>query len=324
VAPPPTGVGEPKPQPEPREPRLRDPGPLALSLRDYAAIAQRAVKEALDDNVMNLAQSVAYNAFLAIPSALLVVVGVFAATAGPGEVSTLLDHTRGVLPADAIRLLDNTLRQVARSNRGGVLMIAVGAALAVWSLTGAMQTVMWALNTAYERRETRGFLKRRLTALAMVACAVVAFLLVFVLLVLGPELSSWVGSALGAESAVQWIWWVAEWPILIGTLLAAFGAILYLGPDVDHPRYRFLTLGALVAAALWLVASGAFAFYASGFATYNKAWGSLAAVIVMLTWLWLGALALLLGAEINAEAERSRELRTGEPAQRFLRAPARG
>jgi membrane protein len=316
--------GEPQPQPELREPRLRDPGPLGLSLRDYRAIAERAVREALADNVINLAQAVAYNAFLAIPSALLVAVGVFAATAGPGEVSTLLDRTHGVLPADAIRLLDDTLRQVARSNRGGVILIAVGGVLALWSLTGAMQTVMWALNTAYERRETRGFLKRRLTALAMVGAGVVSFLLVFGLLVLGPALSTWVGDALGAESAVRWVWWIAEWPILIVTLLAAFGAILYLGPDVDHPRYRFLTFGSVFAVTTWLVASGGFAVYVSGFATYNKAWGSLAAVIVMLTWLWLGALSLLLGAEINAEAERSRELRTGQSAERFLQAPPRG
>jgi membrane protein len=320
----PPGAGEPQPQPELREPRLGDPGPLGLSLRDYRAIAERAVREALQDNVVNLAQAIAYNTFLAIPSALLVAVGVFATTTGPGEVSTMLDRTRGVLPADAVRLLDDTLRQVARSNGGGVVMIVIGGALALWSLTGAMQTVMWALNTAYERRETRGFLKRRLTALAMVAAGVVAFLLVFVLLVLGPAVSTWVGDAMGAESAVRWVWWVAEWPVLVVTLLAAFGAILYLGPDVDHPRYRFLSFGALFAVVTWIAASGAFAVYVSGFASYNKAWGSLAAVIVMLTWLWLGALALLLGAEINAEAERSRELRTGQPASRFLQAPPRG
>jgi membrane protein len=158
----------------------------------------------------------------------------------------------------------------------------------------------------------------------MVAAGVVAFLLVFVLLVLGPAVSTWVGDAMGAESAVRWVWWVAEWPVLVVTLLAAFGAILYLGPDVDHPRYRFLSFGALFAVVTWIAASGAFAVYVSGFASYNKAWGSLAAVIVMLTWLWLGALALLLGAEINAEAERSRELRTGQPASRFLQAPPRG
>ncbi|MGH3030863.1 MAG: YhjD/YihY/BrkB family envelope integrity protein, partial [Gaiellaceae bacterium] len=98
---------------------------------------------------------------------------------------------------------------------------------------------------------------------------------------------------------------------------------LYLGPNVAHPRWRFLTPGAVFAVVVWLVASGLFAVYVSMFSSHNKAWGSLAAVIVMLTWLWLSALALLLGAEINSEAERSRELRQGQPAEEELRAPAK-
>jgi membrane protein len=105
--------------------------------------------------------------------------------------------------------------------------------------------------------------------------------------------------------------------------MAAFSTVLHLGPDVDHPRWRFITPGSVLATVLWLAASGAFAGYTSMFGSYNKTWGSLAAVIVMLTWLWLAAIALLLGAELNAEAERSRELREGEPAEHELRVPSR-
>ena len=99
--------------------------------------------------------------------------------------------------------------------------------------------------------------------------------------------------------------------------------MLFLGPNVDHPRWRFLSFGAVLAVIIWLLASGAFAFYVSQFGSYNKTWGSLSAVVIMLTWLWLSALALLFGAEINAEAERSRELRRGEPAEVELQAPAK-
>ena len=106
-------------------------------------------------------------------------------------------------------------------------------------------------------------------------------------------------------------------------LLAAFATLLWLGPDVDHPRWRFITPGAVVAAVVWLAVSGLFAVYTARFGSYNKTWGSLSAVIIMLTWLWLTGLALLFGAEINAEAERSRELRRGEPAERELQAPHR-
>ena len=130
-------------------------------------------------------------------------------------------------------------------------------------------------------------------------------------------------SAVGFEALVKWLWWTAQWPILILGLLIAFATILYLGPNVDHPRWRFLTFGTVISVVVWLLASGAFAVFVSQVGSYNKTWGSLAAVIIMLTWLWLSGLALLFGAEVNAEAERSRELRRGEPASVELQAPAK-
>ncbi len=105
------------------------------------------------------------------------------------------------------------------------------------------------------------------------------------------------------------VWWVVQWPILLGALLVAFATLLYLGPDVEQPRWEFLTPGSLVAALLWIASSALFAVYTATFASYNKTWGTLSAVIVTLTWLWITAMALLLGAEINREAERTRRLR---------------
>jgi len=186
-----------------------------------------------------------------------------------------------------------------------------------------MNALMRGLNRVYGRRETRSFARQRLTALGMLVCLLLAFALSFGLLVLGPILSDWLGGVLDLEGVFGWLWWTLQWPILVLGLLAAFAGVLYLGPNVAHPRWRFLTPGALVAVAVWLAASGLFAVYVSLFGSYNKAWGSLGAVIVMLTWLWLSALALLLGAEINAEAERSRELRQGKPAEVELQAPAK-
>jgi membrane protein len=157
----------------------------------------------------------------------------------------------------------------------------------------------------------------------MLACMLLAFGLSFGLLVLGPLITDWIGSAVGIERVIGWIWWTLQWPVLVGGLLLAFAGLLYLGPNVDHPKFSFITPGSLFAVIVWLLASGLFAVYVSMFGSYNKAWGSLAAVIVMLTWLWLSALAILVGAEINAEAERSRELREGQPAERHLQAPAK-
>jgi membrane protein len=311
----------PEPQPEREEPRLADPGPTDLSRRDYLAILRRAGKESMDDHITNLAAALAYYAFLAIPSALLVALGVFSLVADAGTVTSVVEKLGKVMPGQATKLVKDSLTTMTQKQATGVTIIGIGGLLAVWSLGGAMQNVMWALNAAYDRDETRGFVKRRLTAWAMLVFALVGFALAFGLLVLGPQLSGWVGSAIGAESVVKIVWWAAQWPILVGGLLVAFAGVLYLGPNVDHPRWKFLSFGSVVAVIIWLLASGAFAFYVSRFGSYNKTWGALSAVVILLTWLWLGGVALLLGAEINAEAERSRELRRGEPAERDLQAP---
>ncbi|MFL5936693.1 MAG: YihY/virulence factor BrkB family protein [Gaiellaceae bacterium] len=313
----------PQPQPEQREPRLADPEPTDLSKRDYLAILKRAFKRANEDHITNLAAALAYYAFLAIPSALLIAIGLFGIFASPQDVSTLVDKLGTIMPAQATSLIHDSLTQMTQRDAGGAVLLGLGGLLAVWSLGGAMQNVMWALNAAYKREETRGFVKRRLTAWAMLAFALLGFALAFGLLVLGPVLSTWIGNTIGQPGLVKAVWWIAQWPILVGGLLLAFAGILFLGPNVEHPRWKFLSFGAVLAVVLWLLASGAFALYVSMFGSYNKAWGSLSAVVILMTWFWLSGVALLLGAEINAEAERSRELRRGEPAEVDLTAPAK-
>jgi membrane protein len=313
----------PQPQPEQKEPRLAEPGPRDLSKRDYLAISKRALKKFNDDHMTNIAAALAYYAFLAIPSALLMAAGIFSLLAGPHAVSTLIGKLHGIVPSQASSLLEGSLKNMTQHRGTGITVLSIGGALALWSLTGAMQNLMWALNIAYDREEGRGFVRRRITALWMVVFALLGFALAFGVLVLGPHLSTWLGNALGAKSIVKPIWYVAEWPLLVAGLLVAFAGLMHYGPNVMHPRWRFLTFGSVLAIVIWLVASGAFAFYVAKFSSYNKTWGSLAAVVVMLTWLWLSAVALLLGAEVNAEAERSRELRRGESAEVELQAPAK-
>jgi membrane protein len=312
----------PEPEPELEEPRLADPDPTDLSKRDYVAILKRAVKRANKDHVTSLAAALAYYAFLAIPAALLLAAGLFGLLADPNAVTTIIKDLHGIVPSQVSSLIEGSLRRLTRQNSTSITLIAVGAVLALWSLSGAMQNVMWALNLAYDRSETRGFVRRRLVAAGMAVFALVASALALGLLVLGPHLSRWIGNAIGNRRATEIVWWAAQWPILIGGLLLAFSVIYYLGPDVKQ-KWQFLSFGAVFAVVVWLLASGAFAYYASRFGSYNKAWGSLSAVVVMLTWLWISSVALLLGAEINAEAERSRELREGEPAEVELQAPAK-
>jgi membrane protein len=311
----------PQPQPEHHEPRVQDPGVTDLSKRDYLAVIKRAFRKTMNDNLPALAAALAYYAFLAIPSALLVGAGIFSLVAGPDAVNSIVTTLDKVLPAQAVDLIRQSLTNLTKSHATGITILGLGGLLAVWSLGGAMQNVMWALNIAYGRKETRGFVQRRLTAWGMLFFSLLGFTLTFGLLVLGPKLAVWIGRASGEEGFVEKVWWAAQWPILIAGLMLAFAGVLYLGPNVDHPRFRFLTLGSGVAVVIWLAASGLFALYVNYFGSYNKTWGTLAGVVVMLMWLWLTGLALLFGAEVNAESERSRELREGEPAEVDLQAP---
>lgn len=182
---------------------------------------------------------------------------------------------------------------------------------------------VWALNLAYDRDEARGFFRRRIVALAMLTFAFLGFLLMVGVLILGPHLSHWFGEALGAESVVRWSCLVGPWPLLILGLLVVFAGLVYFGPKVEHPRWSFLTFGSVLEILGSLLVSAAFATYVSQFGSYNKAWGSLSAVVVLLTWLWLSNLALVFGAEVNAEAERTRELRRRESAEEQLTAPTK-
>ncbi len=301
----------PTPQPEQSEPRLEHPGLRDLSRADWIAIVKRAGKSTLAHNLPMIAQALAYSTFMAIPSVLLVAVGLFTLLAGPSTIDQLIAHLHTFIPGQATQLLNGSLHQLDNKPSSSIAITIVGFVLAVWSTTGAMTSYMTAINLAYGRTDRRSFLKKRRTALVMAACIGAAFVLVAALLIFGPVLEAWLGRLLHIQSVLGIVWWVVQWPILVAGLLAAFAALLYLGPDVDHPRWRFLTVGSLVAAVIWIGASGLFAVYTATFSSYNKTWGSLAAVIVMLTWLWLTGLALLFGAEINAEAERSRELREG-------------
>lgn len=277
----------------------------------------------LDDNMTVFAQALAYSAFFAIPSVLLLAVGLFTLVAGPATITHVIDHLGGVMPGEAKALLSSSIQRLGRQQKASLVMVIVGAVLALWSTTGAMTSYMTALNVAYDRRDRRNFVVKRLTALLMVGCVGFAFLLVAIFLIFGPVIEKHLGATLGIQGFLGYVWWAAQWPILICGLLAAFAALLYLGPDVERRRWRFLSLGSAIAVFVWLVVSGAFALYTARFGNYNKAWGSLSAVIVMLTWLWLSALALLFGAEVNAELERSRESRRDAPAEHELRVPSR-
>ncbi|HEY2372698.1 MAG TPA: YihY/virulence factor BrkB family protein [Gaiellaceae bacterium] len=300
----------PQAEPERQEQRLSDPRLRDLSFTDWKAIVTRAFKAFLQHNGTLLASALAYSTFFAIPSVLLVATGLFTLIASPQTITDVIDHFQGVVPQQALTLLKGSLHRADANQGGTIAATIIGFVLAVWAVTGAMNSYMTALDLAYGRqKDRRSFVRRRVKALQLAAVLGLAFALVAILLMFGPVVESSISRHVGgAGSFVSIAWWVAQWPILLGGLLLAFAAVLYLGPDVEHAKFELVTPGSLVAALLWIAVSALFAVYTATFASYNRAWGALSAVIVMLTWLWLTAVALLLGAEINAEVERSRQL----------------
>ena len=286
--------------------QLHSPG----GAKDVRLIARRVISEARDDHITTTAQALAYSVFLAIPAALLVVLGVFSLVATPEDVKPHRSDA-GVIPPEAATLLSESLTRSTNSPGSGVLMTVVGLVLAIWTTSSAATTLMQGITTAFDREDRRGFLRKRLLSLLIVLCLVAAAALVGCFLIFGPYVETWIGDASAQPGLVSWVWWTAQWPLLILALLAAFAVLLYLGPDVEQPSWKWVTPGAIVALVIWVGASGAFSFYASRFGSYQKTWGTLSAVVVMLIWLWLTNAALLLGAEVNAEIERLARERAG-------------
>jgi membrane protein len=285
------------------------PAPLAAARppawRRAADVLRASVRAALAAQITDAGAALAYYAFLAIPAVLLVAVGVFGLVAEEGAIDDILDRLDGVVPDEALTLIGDTLTRVTEGAGGGAALAAVGLVLALWTSSGAMSALMRGLNRVHAQEETRSFARQRLTALALLGWTLTAVVVSFGLLVLGAPLSHTVGEWLDAETAVGWIWWAAQWPILVGALMVSVAGILRAGPvGGRRHRRRAVLAGTGVAVAIWLVASAGFAVYVSRFSSYGAAWGSLSAVIVMLTWLWLTSLAILFGGTVDAQVER--------------------
>lgn len=285
------------------------PGGLVDTARRWPRVGEwpgllvRAGKDLVDDDMPLFASALAFNLFLAIPATLLLVVGIFSLVTDPSAIADITERLGTVVPAEAVTLVESSLLQLGANPSSGVLMTVVGFALALWTTTGAANTLMTAVNRAHELDDERSFVQKRLVAAAIVALLGVALAAVAVLLILGPHIQGWIGRALDAERVVAWSWWTFQWPILLVVLFAVFAVTFALAVDTGRRRWSIASPGALVAVVVWIAGSAAFGFYASSFGSYNKTWGSLSAAIVTLVWLWVSSLALLYGAEVNAERD---------------------
>lgn len=281
------------------------PNPWPTGWRGTLDTVITAVRTGLKAGITDIAATLAYYGFLAVPAVLLVVVGAFGVQGSPGstrDVVDLLDD--GVVPDQAVDLIRDTLTRVTASTGQSASLAIVGLLLALWTVSGAMQALIRGLNRIHGCEETRSFARLRALSLSLFGWTLFAVVVSVGLLVFGTPLSESFGDWIGAPGLISWLWWALRWPIVGGALFIAIAGILRMAPAEQKAPVKGQAIGAAVAVLVWLVASAGFGIYVSRFGSYGAAWGSLSAVIVMLTWLWLTALAVLMGAQLEVEVGR--------------------
>ncbi|MGV0604366.1 YihY/virulence factor BrkB family protein [Mycolicibacterium sp. XJ1904] len=306
--------------PDPDDPRKPE-SPTDLTRPSLLYAMRKAVKEFQSDECTDLAAALTYYAVLSIFPALVVMVsllGVFGQ--GRRTVDALLDIASDVAPASALDTLRPTIEQLVNSPTAGFALVA-GIVGALWTASGYIGAFGRAMNRIYEIDEGRPVWKLRPVQLLLtLAGLVIAAAVVFMLAISGPVARA-IGDAIGLGETAVTVWNVVRWPLILLFVVLAVAILYYVTPNVEQPKFRWISGGAAVAIVVWLIASLGFGLYVANFGSYNKTYGALAGVIVFLLWLWITNLALLFGAEVDAELERGRQLQAGLPAEHELQLP---
>jgi len=275
--------------------------PTEIPPRGWWQVVRRAFKESSADNVPILAAGVAFFAFLAIFPAMIAAITLYGIFADPETVAAQVRDLSAALPEQAQPILADQLQSVASAS-GGALGIGLVVSLlaALWSASSGTGNLLKAINIAYDEDESRGFLKVRGLALALTLGAIVFLLLTLALVAVVPVVLNVL--PLGPVGTI--LAQVLRWVLLVALVVAALAVTYRIAPDRDQPRFSWVTTGSLVATVLWIIGSIAFSLYVNNFGSYNKTYGAIAGVVVLMLWLYLTSYIVLLGAEINAESER--------------------
>lgn len=297
------------------------PDDLAKPTWKYAL--RKTVREFSDDQCTDLAAALTYYGVLAMFPAAIALLSLVGLVSEPQQtVTTLLDILRQVGATSAADTLEPTLTDLA-SSQGAGLALVIGLATALWSASGYVNAFGRGMNRIYEIDEGRPIWKLRPVMLLITLVLVLLAAVVAVGLVLTGPAAEAVGRAVGLESTAVTVWSIAKWPVLLAVVVLMVALLYYFTPNVKQPRFRWISVGACVAILVWVVASAAFGFYVANFSSYDKTYGSLAGVIAFLLWIWITNLALLFGAELDAEIERGRQLQAGIAAEEELQLPPR-
>ena len=297
--------------------------PADLDARSWKFVGRKVVRGFVADGCPDIAASLAFYATLALIPAVMVFVSLVGMLDREGETVRLIeDVTRTLAAPEAAGVLGDVLDELADSSVAGVALTG-GLVLAVWAGARYVAAYGRAMNRIYGVEEGRPFWRLKLTQVWVTLVVLIASFVASVLFAVSSPVADAIGESFGVGDALLTLWTVIRWPVL-GIIIVFIVAFLsYSAPNVKHPRFRWMSIGAAAAILVLVAATLLFALYVSNFARYELIYGSLTAVIVFLLWLWLANMALMVGVEIDAEVERARELRAGAPAETRVQLPLR-
>ena len=271
---------------------------------------KRTIREFQKDNLTDWAAALTYYGVLAIFPALLALVSVLGLI-GPSATQPLIDNLGTVAPGPAKDIFTSAIQNLQKNQGAALIPFVIGLAVALWSASGYVAAFMRASNAIYDVEEGRPIWKTLPTRVLTTLVLLVMLAAVAIGVTLTGGLAKQVGNLIGVGSTAVDVWNIAKWPVILIVVMTMFAFLYWAAPNVKHPKFRWISPGGILATLLWIVASAAFAFYVATFASYNKTYGALGGVIVFLVWLWISNIAVLLGAEFNAELERGKQMDAG-------------
>jgi membrane protein len=297
-------------------------GPERLGLNEWLQVAKRTGKQFVADDCVGLSQQIAFSSLLAFFPAMILLVGLFGLL-GHDAYEELKDLLGAVAPGAVIDTIEIAEESSAGRPAAASIAFLVGTFAAVWTASGAMKSVIKAVNTAYDRVETRPAWKLRLIGTLLVAASGLALAGLFILVVFGGPIGEAIADKARLGSAFDLVWTLLRWPTAFAATLLFYALVYYAAPNIEQRNWKWVTPGSLVGTAAWLALSGLFALYTSFSSSYDRIYGSLAGGIILLLWLKYSAVALLFGAELNAELDRQADLHAAGGEKAGLVKPAR-
>ncbi len=309
-------------EPDPEADKKAD-SPTDLGKRPWKYVLRKTLHEFTDDQCTDMAAALTYYAVLAIFPGMLALLSLLGlVVSGEEAIDTVMDVLEPLVSGQILEPVRGVLEQLSTSSAVGFGLV-FGVLAALWSASGYVGAFSRAMNRIYEIEEGRPFWKLRPVMLGLTLVTVVlAAVALLLLIVSGPLLQS-LGQTLGIGDTAVTVFAIVKWPILLGIVILVVGLLYYVTPNIEQPKFRWISVGAAVAIGIWVVASFGFGLYIANFSNYDATYGSLAGVVIALLFVWITNLALLFGAELDAELERGRELDAGIPAEQQLQLPPR-